>query len=259
LRYYHYLILGVAAVTAAFGAAFSHWWSGLLYIAGVGMAASVANTLRRERNRAKAGFWREEMKSPWTGRFTGWKQNALVAGIVVLAMVTVLVVHFVDVRNDSGPQTYKDSVYGFSFEYPGSWKVGEKTSSSGARDFGIYDPLGTKIGEGYLDLAAVSAARIDPTADSSVTEAVVDQIIARSRAQLPDIALSEPLHEVVIAGASGWAWASTWTQESVSVKMVSYWLVSKEVLYLVNFKASKEHWASDGPVFDSILSTFRIP
>ena len=199
------------------------------------------------------------MKSPWLGQPTGWKQPAIVAGIVVLALVAFLVVHFVDASDHSGPQTYKDSAYGFSFEYPGSWRAGEKTDSSGARNVSIYDPGGTKVKKGYLDLVAVSAARLDPSADSSVTEAIVDQIIAGAKTQFPDVSLSEPLHQVSIAGKGGWAWASTWTQESVPMKMVSYWLVSNDVLYLVNCRASEEHWAADGSVFDSVLSTFRIP
>jgi hypothetical protein len=68
-----------------------------------------------------------------------------------------------------------------------------------------------------------------------------------------------PHHPVAVAGRSGWAWASTWTQESVPMKMVASWLFSGDVLYVVSIKASEERWVTVGPVFDSILSTFRVP
>jgi hypothetical protein len=264
MRYYHYIALAPAALLVALGATFSgSWESILLYLLGMGIAAWVGNVLRRERNRTKPDVWREENRSVWKGESIPWRRQATFLGIVVVALLAVVVVATVSNHSShSGPQTYKDEVYNFSFTYPGSWQMG-KNSTSTTADVGlrvaIVDPHGTKTNDGYLDSATVTVYRLAPDAESTPTDAIVNQVMADLTAQFPDARLTEPLHKTVIGGKSGWGWTSTFTRESLPMKMSVYWLISAGTVYEVGFRASQANWAADAPVFDSILANFQAP
>jgi hypothetical protein len=262
MRYYHGIALAAAVVALALGAGFPILLGSLvLYAVGLALAVWVGNALRRVRNQTKADAWRDEGKPWWRQQSVGWRGSAAVTAIILGGTVAMLVVTLAGgLSAGSGPHTYKDSLYNFTFTYPASWRIGEYRDMDPSFRVGVVDPEGTKLNAiDYMDAVAVSAGRLGPNEEFSPTNTAVDEVLAALRTVSPDARLTQPLSQTPVDNQSAWTWSVALTMDGVPVNLRVHWLFSSGVFYEVYCQASQANWAADTAIFDSILASFQVP
>jgi len=163
-------------------------------------------------------------------------------------------------------KTYTDADYGYSFEYPASWKIQEETTvdvSAGGTStggVGVFDPKGAKAGDTYIDLMLVSVYKLNVTVDDSVfpqLKSEIESVLGSLEGQSADMKVTKPLAETTAAGMKGYNVTYSFTKDGVPCTSTLYFLFDGNMEYQLTTQASNENWAADQPIFDAMIASFK--
>lgn len=167
----------------------------------------------------------------------------------------------------AGPQSYVDATYGYTFDYPGGWKLvdsGTPDATSGAGAASIVtvgDPKGAKVDDTGLDLLMVQIYPLSITFDETMMPdalAALEPLMADLQSQDPTWKVEKPLTETKVGGAPGYVTTATFDwQDGTPVRTTSYFIFSGNVEYQLVLQAAVENWTKDQAVFDAFLSSFK--
>lgn len=165
-----------------------------------------------------------------------------------------------------GTKTYTDADYGYSFEYPESWKIQEETSvdvSAGGTStggVGVFNPTGAKAGDTYIDLMLVSVYKLNVTVDDSLLpqlKSEIASVLKSLESQGTGMRVEKPLAETAAAGMKGYNVTYSFTKDGVPCTSTLYFLFDGNMEYQLTTQASNENWAADQPIFDTMIASFK--
>ncbi len=172
-----------------------------------------------------------------------------------------------DSGGSGGTETYSDSVYGFTFDYPADWKA--VTSDTAAVTSGadpaavvtVVDPDGARVADKRLDLFMVRVYELSQVVDESALPEVrpyLESLIADIQSQDPTWKVEEALIETRVGGIPGYqsTFSFDW-DASTPVNTTSYFLFAGDIEYQLVLQAATENWEADQAVFAAILASFR--
>jgi hypothetical protein len=187
--------------------------------------------------------------------------------LVPAALVMLVAALAVGCGTPAGPQTYLDKDYGYSFEYPGAWKLVDSgtpdvTGGAGAASIvTVGDPKGAKVGDTGLDLLMVQIFPLSVTFDETMMPealAELEPLMAGLQSQDPTWKVEKALTETKLAGAPGYVTTATFTwEDGTPMKTTSYFIFSGKIEYQLVVQAASENWTKDQAVFDAFLASFK--
>lgn len=162
-------------------------------------------------------------------------------------------------------KTYTDSDYGYSFDYPETWKVEDSATSdvtaggSATGNVGVYDPQGTVVDKTYLDLMMVSVYKLNGVVDDSVIPQLkgeIESVLASLESQDSSMKVEQALAETTAAGMKGYKVTYTFTTKDTPTTSTLYFLFKGDTEYQLTTQASTANWAADQPIFDAMIASF---
>jgi hypothetical protein len=189
-----------------------------------------------------------------------------VLALALIAMLAALTACGDDSSSGGGNQTYTDENYGYSFEFPESWKLEEggnadvSAGGSSAASVGVYDPEGAVAEETYIDMMQVSVYELSVTVDDSIMPQIkgeVETVLESLESQAGDIETLAPLAEAEVGGMSGYSVTYSFAKNGAPVTSTLYFMFSGDIEYQLTVQAADENWEANRPVFDAILGSFE--
>jgi hypothetical protein len=168
-----------------------------------------------------------------------------------------------------GTETYTDSDYGFSFDYPSDWQVISASDtdvnvSGGAAptaEVSVGDPEGKIIDETGVDILIVRVYELNATIDDSVLPQVVpelENLIASLQAQDPSLEVLEPLAPTTVGGLNGYEFTASFEwSDGTPMMTTSYFVFDGSIEYQLVVQAAEENWEANQVVFDTFVSSFQ--
>ena len=196
---------------------------------------------------------------------TRWSVILAVLTLALIATLAPLTACGDDASSSSGEKTYTDEKYGYSFEYPGSWKLEEggtadiSAGGSSAASVGVYDPEGAVAEDTFIDMMQVSVYELNVTVDESLMPEIkgeVEAVLETLESQAGGLDTLVPLAEAEVGGMSGYSVTYSFTKNGAPVTSTLYFMFSGEVEYQLTVQAADENWQADQPTFDAILDSF---
>ena len=189
-------------------------------------------------------------------------RRRIAPAIVVLA---VLLLAAVLSGCGSGERMYTDSTYGYSFRYPGTWKVQSGTTDVtaggiAAGNVGVYDPSGTRVGDIFVDLAMVTVYNLSFTVDDAWASEVrteLEAILEDLQEQTPDVKVEQPLSQATVGDLTGYAITYTFTKDGTRLRSTLYFVVDGDREYELTIQAATSTWDTVKPVLDRVVKTFE--
>jgi hypothetical protein len=163
-------------------------------------------------------------------------------------------------------KTYTDPDYGYSFDYPESWKVDDSASSdvtaggAATGTVGVYDPKGTVVDKTYLDLMMVSVYKLNGVVDDSIIPQLkgeIESVLAGLESQDDSMKVESALAETTVAGMKGYEVTYSFTKNETPTTSTLYFLFNGDTEYQLTAQASNENWETDQPIFDAMIASFR--
>jgi len=168
---------------------------------------------------------------------------------------------------DGGTETYSDSVYGFTFDYPADWEAftsetaGVTSGADPAAVVTVGDPEGARVDGTGLDLFMVRVYELSRVVDASALSEVrpdLESLIADLQSQDPTWKVEEPLTETSVGGIPGYQITSSFDWDAdTPVKTASYFLFDGNIEYQLVLQAATENWEADQALFAAILASFQ--
>jgi hypothetical protein len=188
----------------------------------------------------------------------------LLAAALVLLVLSGLVA---GCGTDTSVKTYLDPDYGYSFEYPGAWKLDENATldvTGGAAAVSMVtvgDPKGAKVDGTGVDLMMVQIYKLGFAFDETMMPdalAALEPLMADLQSQDPSWKVEKPLTETRVGGAPGYVTTSSFAgKDGTPVKTTSYFIFSGNIEYQLVLQATADNWAKDQAVFDAFLASFK--
>jgi hypothetical protein len=166
------------------------------------------------------------------------------------------------------PLTYTDAKYGYTFQYPATWKVGDSASvgvSAGGGSTstaGVTNPNGAQAGGEYIDLLMVSTFELNSAITSDVIPALEEElknVIASLQAQQTDLQILSPLAQTEVAGMMAYTVTYTFTTKGVPATSALYFIFKDKMEYQVSLQAASADWEAYKPTLEAMLATFMAP
>ena len=188
-----------------------------------------------------------------------------VFALALIVMLAALTACGDDSSSSSGVKTYTDQKYGYSFEYPGSWKLEEggtadvSAGGSSAASVGVYDPDGAVAEDTFIDMMQVSVYELNVTVDESLMPEIkgeVETVLETLESQAGGLDTLVPLAEAELGGMSGYSITYSFAKNGAPVTSTLYFMFFGDVEYQLTVQAADENWEADQPVFDAILDSF---
>jgi hypothetical protein len=165
-------------------------------------------------------------------------------------------------------KTYTDTAYGFSFDYPGDWRVSTSETAevtSGADPTQVVtvgDPNGKKVGSSGVDLCMVRVYELNRAIDEASLSSVLpdlEGLIADSQSQDPTFKIDSPLAETTVGTIPGYQVTGSFDWDAdTPVKTTLYFLFAGNIEYQLSVQASTETWEADQAVFDAFIASFKL-
>lgn len=161
---------------------------------------------------------------------------------------------------------YTNTAFGYSFEYPSSWKVQEQTTadvSAGGTPtggVGVFNPQGTQAGATYIDLMLVSVYKLNQTisaANLPQVESAVETVLKSLESQGTDMTREKALVQVTAAGMKGYDVTYSFTKNGAPCTSTLYFLFNGNREYQLTIQASNDNWAADQGAFDAMIASFK--
>jgi hypothetical protein len=195
-------------------------------------------------------------------------RRSVVLSVLALALIAMLVSLTAcgdDSSSSTGKKTYTDQKYGYSFEYPGDWKLEEggaadiSAGGSSAASVGVYDPEGAVAEDTFIDMMQVSVYELNVTVDESLMPEIkgeVEAVLENLENQAGGLDTVVPLAEAELGGMSGYSVTYSFAKNGAPVTSTLYFMFSGDVEYQLTVQAADENWQADQPTFDAILDSF---
>jgi hypothetical protein len=187
--------------------------------------------------------------------------RTLAGALLVLGSLAVSVA----ACGESGPKTYSDPDYGFSFQYPGDWRLLEVQPAdlpeAVSRSVGALDPKGSGTDDDFaLDFVSVDVFEFGPESGVSADtlQAKFASWLATTGSADLSFAVAEDPAPVKIGGLEGYQATYTYNDSGIDVRVTEYWLLSGDVLYDLYTSASEASWESNQATFEAFLDGFKI-
>ncbi len=196
------------------------------------------------------------------GRLCIWA--ALV--LVVVATASLLSACGGETSSNGDTTTYTDATYGYSFQYPSSWKVQQgdtadvSAGSASAASVGVYDPKGAVAEDTYIDMVQISVYQLNVVVDESVMPEIkteVEGVLDSLEGQAGDLTTLEPLTEVTVGDMTGYRVTYSFSKNNAPVTSTLYFLFSGDKEYQLTVQAADTNWEAKQGVFDALLASFR--
>jgi hypothetical protein len=165
-------------------------------------------------------------------------------------------------------RTYKDSDYGYSFQYPEDWRLDESSPIRGANMASmdtaadtvcVNDPRGSTAGFYQIDGVEVDVYELGIAVDESMMPAL-KQYMQTSLAQLtsedPTARLVEDVTETIVGGLSGFRATTSYSSEGVPAMCTIYCLVDDDLEYDIFLQSASSTWDENQGVFDKVVASF---
>jgi hypothetical protein len=168
----------------------------------------------------------------------------------------------------SDARTYTDSTNGFTFQYPATWKIDSGTTTDATAGgastgtVGAFDPNGTKAGDTYVDLMAVSTYKLNITVTDAMIpslESEIQNVLSSIGSQTPDAQITSPLAQTETAGLKGYTVTYTFTKDGVPTTSTLYFLFKGNVEYQVSAQAATADWEKNQATFAAMVASFTAP
>lgn len=169
----------------------------------------------------------------------------------------------------SDAQTYTDAANGYSFQYPGTWKISDQTSidaiggNTATSQVAAYDPSGVATTSGiYVDLMMVSTYKLNATisdADLPALESELQTLIDGLAGQGNNAQLISPLALTEVNGLKGYTAMYSFDKEDVACTTTLYFLFKGDVEYMLTIQAANQNWESDQDIFAAMVASFTAP
>ena len=195
------------------------------------------------------------------------RRLARLALVVTLAVAAAGLALGCESGADAGTETYSDSVYGFSFDYPADWKAftsetaGVTSGADPAAVVTVGDPEGARVEGTGLDLFMVRVYELNQVVDEALLPEVLpylEGLIADLQSQDPTWKVEEPLTETSVGGVPGYRTTSSFDWDAdTPVKTTSYFLFDGDIEYQLVLQAAAENWETDQALFAAILASFQ--
>jgi hypothetical protein len=165
-------------------------------------------------------------------------------------------------------QTYTDATYGFSFQYPATWKISNDTSidaTGGASATGqaaVFDPDGVSANDIFLDLMMVSTYPQTVTitdADIPALESQIQTLLDGLEGQATNAQVLSPLVQTQLGALKGYTVTYGFDKESVPCTSTLYFLFRGNMEYMVTIQAANQNWESNQDTFAAMLASFTAP
>lgn len=162
--------------------------------------------------------------------------------------------------------TYKNTAFGYSFEYPSSWQVQQQTTadvSAGgtpAGGVGVFNPQGAQVGTIYIDLMLVSVYKLNETiSDSNFSriQSEIETVLKSLESQGTDMKREKALAQITAAGMKGYDVTYSFTKNGAPCTSTLYFLFNGNMEYQLTIQASNDNWAADQPAFDAMVASFK--
>jgi hypothetical protein len=165
-------------------------------------------------------------------------------------------------------KTYTDTAYGFSFDYPGDWRVNtsETTNVTSGLDatevVTVGDPNGKVVGTTGVDMLMVRVYELGQAIDEASLPAVLPELealVADFQSQDPTFKIDSSLAETTLGTISGYQVSGTFDWDAdTPVKTTLYFLFAGNIEYQLSVQASTETWEADQAVFDAFIASFKL-
>jgi hypothetical protein len=165
-------------------------------------------------------------------------------------------------------KTYTDANYGYSFAYPTSWVLksgvtpGATAGATAAGNVGAYDPNGALVNGSYMDVMLASVYNLSLTVNDSVLAQLKSEIesgVATLESQDSSMKVEETLAETTAAGMKGYKVTYTFTRDGTQAISTLYFLFKGDREYELTIQASTDHWEADQPMFQEMITSFKVP
>lgn len=165
----------------------------------------------------------------------------------------------------SGEKMYTDSTYGYTFRYPGGWKVQAGTTDVtaggiAAGNAGVYDPNGTRVGDTFVDLAMVTVYNLSFTVDdpwSPEIHAELETVLAHLEDQTTDLKVEKPLSQTTVADLKGYSVTYTFTKEGTPLRSTLHFVFDEDREYELTQQAAISTWETAKPALERIIESFE--
>ncbi len=166
----------------------------------------------------------------------------------------------------SGPQTYTDAQFGYSFGYESPYAVVDGATLSAQAGNPADSMVAVMDGSGpQLEGSATNGWMVTAY---SLAEPVTSANLATARAELEQNiipALTKkgydvgPLTAKTVAGSPAFVATATPTAAKDKIRSMLYFVFDGSTQYQIITQASDDTWSSMQPTFDKFLSSFTIP
>ncbi len=165
-------------------------------------------------------------------------------------------------------QTYADTTYGFSFQYPATWEVSGDTSidatagASASGEIAVFDPNGVSSNGIYLDLMMVSTYPLSVTitdTDIPALESEIQNVLSGLESQGTNVQVLSPLSQTQLGGLKGYTVTYGFDKEGVACTSTLYFLFKGDKEYMLTIQAANQNWESNQDTFAAMVATFTTP
>jgi hypothetical protein len=204
-------------------------------------------------------------------------KRRLVAAVIVLLALLVAAVALPACGSSSGSsdsttagsgdtKTYTDATYGYSFDYPTSWKTQADTTvdvtagGTSAGSVGVFDTNGAKVSSTYIDLMLVSVYKLNVTVDDSNFAQIkteIENVLTNMEGQDASMKVEQALAETTAAGMKGYDITYNFTKDGTPCTSTLYFLFDSDMEYQLTTQAAHENWEADQPIFDAMIASFK--
>lgn len=186
-----------------------------------------------------------------------------IARLCLMAVVAALAL-MLSACGSKVPITYTDPDYGFSFQYPGSWKIDESAPSElpmgVSKSVGAFNPDGTGVDDVGFDFVSADLYDIDKNG-TGITPATLKTDF---EGWLEDMKTSDSTMQIVeaptpatIGGMTGYKATYTFTQQDKKLRSTEYVLLGNAIMYDLYLEAGEDNWAGDQEIFAAFLASFK--
>ena len=184
--------------------------------------------------------------------------------LLVLTMAALLILTaLVASACSSGPNTYTDEDFNFSFEYPSGWQIQHVPPADllpgVAKEVGAFDLRGSDAGnDATWDMMSVEVYQGGKDLDNTlegIELSLTDYLLAMQEAD-PSLEVLETPTPVTIGGLSGYKISYKGYAKGDQLRVTEYTLLAETVTYTLWTQSTVGNWESNQGVFTDFLDTF---
>ncbi len=187
----------------------------------------------------------------------------LAAGVL---LISVLALGLGACGSQAVVEIYTDQDFGFSFDYPGDWKLVMSDAAeinTGADPVKVVlagDPDGASVGDDSLDMLMVRVYQLRQVVDEAMLPEVLpilEDLLLQYKDQDPTFELEGALKPTTVGGVPGYQVSATFDWDKATpVQTTFYFLFIGDIEYQLVLQAASDNWESNQTVFADFVDSF---